>query len=394
MKIAVIIAEYNPFHNGHAYHIAQTRAAGATHIAVVMSGNFVQRGEPAFLEKHRRAEMALTSGADLVLELPLPYTCAPAQRFAEGGVTMAAALGADMLSFGSECGSTALLEKTAASLETEAYRLRFREELDGGRTYAAAAARAMMDVWPQGEEVMQGANDILGLEYIRAIRRLGSSIKPLAIRRMSTPHDGAVPEGSFASASLLRSWRKEAAIEPYVPEECRSLLRRALAAGETPDPARYETAALAVLRRLGREAFSSLPDLSEGIDNRLYEASRMAVSLPELLTQAKTKRYTLSRIRRLVTAAFLGITAEDAAGLVPYLRVLGANRRGREILAAAQGRSALPVETSLAKLRRLGGRAGRLAELEGRASDLYALLLEMPRPCGSDFTETAIWTEK
>ena len=394
MRIAVIIAEYNPFHNGHAYHIAQTRAAGATHIAVVMSGNFVQRGEPAFLEKHKRASMALASGADLVLELPLPYTCAPAWRFAEGGVAMASALGADMLSFGSECGSSYLLEKAAACTETEEYRLRFRRELDQGCTFALAAARALTAVWPQGDGVMRGANDILGLEYIRAIRRLCSPIRPLAIRRTNTPHDGASPEGGFASASLLRSWREAAAIEPYIPEECRPLLREALAAGGTPDPARYELAVLAVLRRLGREAFSALPDLSEGIENRLYEASRAAVSLPELLERAKTKRYPLSRIRRLVTAAFLGITAEDAAGPVPFLRVLGANRRGREILSAARERSALPVEASLARLRRLGGRAGRLAELEGQASDLYALLLKMPRPCGTDFTETAVWIEK
>ena len=190
MRIAVIIAEYNPFHNGHAYHIAQTRKNGATHIAVVMSGNFVQRGEPAFLEKHVRARAALSGGADLVLELPLAFACAPAQRFGLGAVYVAEKMGCvDMLSFGSESGDTARLEQAAAVLDTPQFREALARELESGAPYPQAVSRAMERCGSGFAGLTASPNDTLALEYLRALRQLGSKIYPMAVRRTFVEHD-------------------------------------------------------------------------------------------------------------------------------------------------------------------------------------------------------------
>ena len=376
MRIAVIIAEYNPFHNGHAYHIAQTRKNGATHIAVVMSGNFVQRGEPAFLEKHVRARAALSGGADLVLELPLAFACAPAQRFGLGAVYVAEKMGCvDMLSFGSESGDTARLEQAAAVLDTPQFRETLAREL-GRSGFAGLTA---------------SPNDTLALEYLRALRQLGSKIRPMAVQRAFVEHDAEEAAGGFASASRLRALAQPEKIAAYVPEAAAQLYRAELEAGHTPDPQRLDAAVLGVLRRQQREEFSRLPDLSEGIENRFWNAMRSGSSMEEILTLAKTKRYPHARLRRMMMHAFLGITQEMAEELPAYLRVLGANERGREILSVMAGTASLPVSASLAELERSGPTAANQARLEALSTDLYQGILRCPGPCATDYTAPAIW---
>lgn len=249
MRIAVIIAEYNPFHNGHAYHIAQTRKNGATHIAVVMSGNFVQRGEPAFLEKHVRARAALSGGADLVLELPLAFACAPAQRFGLGAVYVAEKMGCvDMLSFGSESGDTARLEQAAAVLDTPQFREALARELESGAPYPQAVSRAMERCGSGFAGLTASPNDTLALEYLRALRQLGSKIRPMAVRRAFVEHDAEEAADGFASASRLRALAQPEKIAAYVPEEAAQLYRAELESGHTPDPQRLDAAVLGVLR--------------------------------------------------------------------------------------------------------------------------------------------------
>lgn len=396
MKTAVIIAEYNPFHNGHAYHIEQTRRLGATHVAVVMSGNFVQRGEPAFLEKHIRAEAALLAGADLVLELPLPFACAPAQRFAQGAVALADSLGcADLLSFGSECGDVARLQQAAALSETPAFRQALREALGRGNSYAAAQQQALHNL-EEGEAaaLLENPNDTLALEYIRALAQRESPLQPVAVQRRFAAHDAPEGTDTFASASALR--RKAAtggvmALKQYVPETCFPFYQKAAEQGNSLDTARADLVMLSVLRSLPPEAFQHLPDSSEGVENRLYHAVQAAASTQELLTLAKTRRYTHARLRRLMVAACLGIPQELAGAGPAYLRVLGANGRGRELLSAAKGRATLPLSPSLAQLRALGGTAARFAELEARSTGLFNLMLHTPRPAGTDYTTPAVW---
>lgn len=398
MKIAVIIAEYNPFHNGHAYHIEQTRRLGATHIAVVMSGNFVQRGEPAFLDKHIRAEAALRGGADLVLELPLPFACAPAERFARGAVALADGLGcAELLSFGSECGDMQLLRHTAAVCRSPDFRRALKAELSQGRSYAAAQQRALAAVGQAGGAALLGQpNDTLALEYIQALHARGSSIRPVAVPRRYVGHDAPATGDRFASAGALRTMAADAAggvdsWARYVPDGCLPLYTGADARGLTPDPARADLVLLTLLRSLPEGAFDRLPDCSEGVERRLMQALGSAVTYRQLLDEAKTKRYTHARLRRLALAGALGIPQVLTQGEPAYLRVLGANARGTEILSACKGAARLPVAHSLAGLARLEGRPGEMARLEGRSTALYNLMLRSPRAPGTDYTDAAVW---
>ena len=333
VKIAVIIAEYNPFHNGHAYHIEQTRAAGATHIAVVMSGSFVQRGEPAFLPKRVRAKAALLGGADLVLELPAAFACAPAERFAQGAVALAQGLGcAAMLSFGSENGSTAALEQVVQALAHPQLGAALEPFLAQGMPFAAARGQALRRLGlAEAAQVLENPNDTLAVEYLRALQAQGGSLELLAVRRQGVGHHGG-SSGGFASASYLRSLPKQQALGQWVPKAAAELYQQAWEQGQHIDPVRLDSAVLAVLRSLPRERFAALPDLSEGLEHRLYTAVRQACSLEEIAALAKSRRYAHARLRRLVYSAFLGLPQTPA--LPPYLRLLGANPKGQEILAA------------------------------------------------------------
>lgn len=397
MKVAGIIAEYDPFHKGHAAHIAATRAAGATHIVAVISGSFTQRGEPALLSKFRRAEMALAEGADLILELPLPFAMAPAETFAAGGVAILRALGCvDTLSFGSECGDTAPLEALAALTATPEYQQALRTALAEGVPYAAAGQTAAARLL--GEEAaapLASPNNTLGLEYIRAARQQGADFNFFTLKRQGALHTDKAPKQGYASATLLRDMVRQgnaAGAAPYMPVYAHATLQAAAEAGEiTADIARLEAALLARLRRMTPEDFATLPWLSEGLENRLYKASRTATSYEALLTQVKTRRYPMARLRRILWAALLEMTAADTNGLPPYIRVLGMNARGREILSAAA--PTLPLLTRTAQVSALDARSQRLFALECAATDLHALAMPQPVPCGTDHTEKMIVTD-
>ncbi|HIY08550.1 MAG TPA: nucleotidyltransferase family protein [Firmicutes bacterium] len=396
MKITGIIAEYNPFHKGHQLHIQTARQRGATHVAVVMSGNFVQRGAPALLSKQLRARAALESGADLVLELPLPYACATAQRFAYGGVATLQGLGCvDELFFGSESGNLDLLEQAAQAIDDPRLGEALDPLLDQGMTFAQARQQAVTRLW--GEQVgnlLGEPNDILGIEYLRQLRLLGCAIRPAVMERVGPGHDSNGAQGFLTSASQLRSLLTQGAVgvaSNYMPkpsaEICRLAIRNKVA------PASFypaERAILARLRTMTIEELSRLPDISEGLENRLYEAIRSATSLEELFTACKTKRYTLSRLRRVVLCAFLGLEARHSQTPPPYIHVLGFTPAGKEILTAARDTCTLPLSHSLAQLRDLGGEAQTFAQLEATATDLYCLMLPQAAPCGLDYTTPLI----
>ena len=391
MHTAGIIAEYDPFHNGHKAHIEATRQNGATHVVVVISGSFTQRGEPAAFTKFQRAEMALLSGADLVLELPLPWSMASAERFALGGMAILNALGCvDTLSFGSECGDVKRLKSIAELTDTAAFSEALRKALSTGIPYAAARqAAAEVLLGKEEAELLSSPNNTLGLEYIRAANRFGADWSYFTLTRRGALHHENAPKAGFASGTLLREkikaeqWTEAKA---YVPEGTRAVLETALANGEAPaDSAKAELALLARLRQMSVEDMARLPYLSEGLEHRLYNASRTATSFDELAEGIKTKRYPLSRIRRVLWAALLGISRTDGEGLPPYIRVLGMNGRGREILAAT--RPALPLLTRTVQLGELSEYANHVFRLEASATDLHALLLPTPQPCGRDYTQ-------
>ena len=391
MKIGGVIAEFNPFHNGHAALCAAARERGVTHLVAVMSGNFVQRGDFAITDKRVRTASALSAGVDLVLELPLPWAMSTAQTFARGGAGVLAACGCiEVLAFGSECGEVAVLRELAGAIDCPAVEDRLRALLPLGLTYAKARQQAAQEAL--GDDLagrLASPNDLLGIEYLRQARALGWNPEIFLVKRKGVSHDAKRPAGGYASASWLRARAGEglSALSEFMPDACTGLLEEAGREGLFPaDKARMENAILSQLRRLSREELSRLPDLSEGLENRLYNAARSACTVSALYGAVKTKRYTLARVRRLALSAFLGIQQEDAKGVPPYLRVLGLNAKGEEILGRIKQTATLPLDASLARLSRLGGRCKAIAALEERATDLYSLALPKPLPCGYEKT--------
>lgn len=396
MKIAGIVAEYNPFHNGHAYQIEHIRAekeGDASHIVAVMSTHFTQRGEPALIDPHIRAEMALKNGVDLVIALPAPWALSSAQGFAEGGVFLLNALDCvNMLSFGSESGDLDALCKVRALLDDPRVTQRLKGLLDMGLPYAEAQRKAVCDIGGENRAaVLDSPNNTLAIEYLGALERLHSPIVPFTVKRMGAAHDARVPIGGMASASYIREVLRAgrtANVAPYVPQSVCDLLINAVENGSCPSREELaERAILAVLRLRSKEQLAALPALSEGIENRLYKAIREATDLESLITLAKTKRYARTRLQRLICCAFIGITADTASGMPPYIRVLGATEAGLEILRKAKDHgTAVPVVTRASQIDALDERARAIFRLESRAADLYALSLPRPYPCGSEMT--------
>ena len=397
MKSAAVIAEYNPFHNGHQWQLEQIRQKGATHIVVVMSPEFTQRGTPAIFPKRVRAKAALEHGADLILELPVCYAAATAQKFAFGAVRTICAMGCiDQLAFGAEESRLELLTQTAEALDDKNLSVVLQKEISKGISFASAREAAVREIY--GEEIsniLQSPNNILGVEYLRELNRCteGKIPTPLVISRTGNIHDGK-PVGEFSSASYLREliakgkWEKA---KQYLPKDAGEKYQQAQQEGQTAFLNQAERAVLYSLRRMTKEQMGSLPDLSEGIENRLWKASRTACSLEELYDQVKTKRYPLSRVRRLVLAAFLEIPGFMQEETPPYLRVLGMNQRGKELLSQMKTEAILPVSTSLKKLSQLSPKAQSFADLQSRCSDLYGLLTEKPLPAGEDYRQSAIF---
>ena len=391
MKTAVITAEYNPFHKGHRWQLEQVRAAGASHVAVVMSPDFTQRGTPAIFPKRLRAQAALQNGADLVLELPVCYALAGAQRFAFGAVQLAAAMGCvDLLAFGAEDADLVQLRQACTALQQEEVNQTIRQLLPSGITFAKARERAVAAVY--GEEtalLLQKPNNILAIEYLCQLEKLPDAhIQPLALGRIGNIHDGE-PVGEFASASFLRGLMLEGRWEQaqqYLPQNVWQLYRQAQQDGQFADLQLGERAVLSALRRMEQKEMAQLADLSEGLENRLYRASREACSLEQLYAAVKSKRYPLARVRRLVMNAFLQLPAQMQMLPPPYLRVLGMNERGKQILSAMKKTASLPVSTSLMKLARSTQAARQWAQVEAAACDQYSIFCRQMQPAGSDWS--------
>lgn len=388
MKVSGIICEYNPFHNGHLYHIRKTRENGATHIAAVMSGNFVQRGDTAIMDKLERARLAVRSGADLVIELPVQYSLASAENFASGAVYLLDSLGAvDELSFGSECGDTRKLLKAMETVDLAAltHADEIKSIMEKGYTYPRALNSVVNGYDPEAAAIIAEPNNTLAVEYLRALKRSGSAMEPFTVMREKAAHDGTEASDGFASASMLREMIENGeSIDSFTTEEWAAAVRSAVKNGETASMSRLERVILYKLRTCSVEEIAQICDVGQGLEHRIYGA-RMAGSLDELLFTVKTKRYTMARIRRIMLALLIGITKTDMEQLPPYGRILAFNERGREILARAKGSAMIPFGSSIAKLSQLGDTAERFAELEIRASDIYGLALDTVTSAQKDY---------
>ena len=373
MRTFGIICEYNPFHTGHRRQIAELRRRFGEESAVVcaMSGSFVQRGDFAICRKHVRAEAAVRGGADLVLENPTPWATASAEDFARGGVKVLAGTGVvDTLAFGSECADAEKLRRVASCLTGEAFADALHAALDRGVSFAAAREDAAEKLCGADAAVLRDANDILGVEYCKALS--GTGIAPLALPRFGVGHDGGAA-GEYASASFIRQrlLAGETCGEYLTPDMARLFEAERKAGRASVSMATAERAILSKLRTMTEDDFARYDGGNEGLYHRLYDASRTAASIEELLTAAKTKRYAYARLRRTVLRMYLGI--ESVPERVPYLRVLACNERGRALLKRMKKTASLPILTKSADVRELSEEAQRLFTIEARATDLYTL---------------------
>ena len=332
MKTVGIVCEYNPLHLGHRKQISRIRAQFGSNTAVVcaMSGNFVQRGSPAVFDKSIRAEAALSCGADLVLELPVTTALSSAEGFAAGGVRILSAM-CDTLCFGAETGEKSLLQATAAALLSADFPPLLRQELEKGTSFPAARQAALAKMGANAE-ILQQPNDILAVEYCKAILSQKSEMDIFPICREGSYH-AERPNAENPSATAVRNlltlggdWK------PFVPENVRELFESApvhtLQAGQR--------AMLGKLRAMSEADFAALPYGSEGLWRRLMHAVRQENTLEDILSAAKSKRYTRTRLDRMAMCAFLGVTAEILQAPIPYTRVLAFNDRGRSVLKCAK----------------------------------------------------------
>ncbi len=378
MAVAGIIAEYNPFHLGHAWQLRELRRRlGAdTAVVAVMSGSFVQRGDLAIAGKFARAEMALRGGADLVLELPMPWSAATAERFAQGGAAALAAAGVvTHLVFGSESGDLAPLQAAADCVDSGAYRAALRRHTGGGMTFAAAREAAVRELaGGRAADCLSRPNDTLAVEYLRALNAQKSAIVPVALPRVGAGHDSG-DLGDFPSASAIRglllaggNWRD------CVPETTAALLDWEMAAGRAPVTLHNcERAVLAKLRAMSEEDFRPYDGGGEGLYHRFYKAVRSGCSLEDILAAAKTKRYPMARLRRMLLHSWLGVPQAAQGETPPYLRVLGATAAGRALLARMRDTASLPVIVRPGHIRAMEGPVQTSFDREARLTDLYTL---------------------
>ena len=392
MRVAGIICEFNPLHKGHAWMMEEVRRQGADAIVCAMSGNFVQRGEAAVADKLSRAEMAVRCGADLVLELPTPWSANTAEIFGRGGVELLHKTGVvTHLAFGSECGDAGALQQLAAALDSERYEENLRALLRSGESFAVCRQKAAAKT--VGEEtalLLANPNNNLGVEYCRAMHRVGASMDVITVPRMGAGHDGPPLDG-IASAShirrLLRRGEQEEALS-YMPAAAAEVLRREMAAGRAgASLLNCEAAVLYRLRSMAEEDFARYDTSGEGLYHRLYDAVRTQTSVEAILDAAKTKRYSHARLRRMVLAAWLDM--KEVPDTVPYLRVLAANETGRRLLRQMRDNGA-PVLTKGADVAALGEPAERLFAAEAARTDCYALTFPAPAQsaCGRDWRMT------
>ena len=387
MNVIGVVGEFNPFHLGHLAHFEQSRALlGQTApIVCVMSGDFVQRGEPACVDKHARAAMAVRCGADLVLELPLPWCIASAERFALGAVGLLDGLGfVTHLCFGSEAGQVeplAALARAAADPENLA---RIKARMAEGAPFAAARQAVLAESLGPVADLLAEPNNILAVEYIKALDALGSAMTPVTTARTQSAHDRP-SDGAVRSAGQLRAMLAAGEpVAPYMPPEAAETLARAAADGRGPVTASaLDSAMMARLRLLGRADFCALPDATEGLGNRLCQAVRDWGTVSDVLEAVKTKRYPASRLRRMALCAALGIRADTGGKTPPYARLLGSTQRGRALLRGAR----MPVVTKPAAVKELGGEALEIFTLTANARDFYVLGYASPeeRRGGSDW---------
>ena len=363
-KVLGIIAEYNPFHNGHLYHLEESKKiTGSKYVVAVISGNFTQRGDTSIIDKWTKTKMALDNGCDLVIELPLIYSISSAENFAAGGVKILNSLKVvDYISFGAETSDVNILDKIANILyeEPKEYKSLLASQLNKGMSFPKARQNALMmylnDIRDYAE-ALSAPNNILGIEYIKSLKKLKSKIVPVPIERYETGYNDLSYTSDIASASAIRNIVKNGGFQPLkslIPKTSFQLLTNQIKLGQNiNDLSVFEKQIIYNLRVMSINEIANLPDVSEGLEYALKKAASVSNTLDDLIENIKSKRYTLTRIRRILLYSLLKLTKKDmeiSKKVNPYIRVLGFNSKGKYLLSEAiKQNPRLEVITSVKK---------------------------------------------
>lgn len=408
-KVLAIIGEYNPFHNGHLYHINKSKElTNSNYTILVMSGNFVQRGAPALIDKWKRSKMAIENGIDLVIELPVLYSISSAENFARGAIEVLNSLKiVNALSFGSECGNLELLNDFAQILinEPAEYQSLLSHELSKGLSFPKARDNALMlylgDI-RKYLNILNNPNNTLGIEYLKSLNFTKSKMNAFTIQRQNAEHHSLKSENGFSSGTAIRNMVAQNdydSLFSVLPQSSYEILMDSLRSGEyVIDLSSYEKEIVFKLRNMKAEEIAELPDVSEGLENLIKESVSNCNTLEELIDKIKSKRYTRTRIQRILLYALLGYTKSDFDLLnkspVPYVRVLGFNNKGKELLSKiVKSNNKLNVITSVKQFMDKNKRNKPwldLLEKDLLTTDIYTLGYSKNSKAGLDYTKKII----
>ena len=406
-KVLGIIAEYNPFHNGHLFHLNESKKlTGSSYTGAIMSGNFAQRGNTSIIDKWSKAKSAIECGVDLVVELPVLYSTSSAENFAEGAIKILDSLKVvDYLSFGAETADINLLNNIATVLneEPKEYKSLLSEELKKGLSYPKARENALMiylnDI-KKYSNVLSSPNNILGIEYIKALKKYNSIIQPIAMPRHESGHNDLNYHGNIASSTAIRNITKNNGFDilrKLMPEPSYTNLIKNIKVGHVvPDLSVFEKEIIFNLRKMSIYDISQLPDVSEGLEFAIKNAANSCNSLVELLNIIKSKRYTQTRIQRILLYSLLGITKKDIAiskKTQPYVRVLGFNEKGKYLISeVAKANPKLNIITSVKKFtdKNLNRNLKSMLEKDIWATDVYTIGYEYDSWSNLDYTNKII----
>lgn len=415
MNVLGLIVEYNPFHNGHKYHLEKSKQLCSADFTIcVMSGNFIQRGEPAMINKWARAEMALLAGVDLVIEIPHVYAISTAEFFGYGAIKLLDSLGiVTHVCFGSEYGKIDELEKISDILidEPPTYKKHLKSYLKKGFSYASSRECAVNEYFLEKNDdfkvdttIMSSSNNILAIEYLKALKRLKSSIIPATIKRVSNLYNEKELTGSISSATAIRNIIKNEGINSLsiagsLPPYCLSILNENFNNKKGPvfiDS--FDSIIMSLLRKKTVEEIRNLPYVAEGLENRIKRTSLKTTSINEFIDQVVTKRYTKTRIQRILFSMLSGLSSNELEtfneyGGPQYIRVLGFNKKGRDVLSKIKNTTKLPVITKPANyVRSCNPLLRKMLEYDSLSTDLYVLAYNNPRhmKAGVEFTKSPV----
>lgn len=403
-KILAVIAEYNPFHNGHLYHLEKSKKIVAPDYSIcIMSGNFCQRGDTSIIDKWSKAEMAIKSGFDLVIELPVIYSISSAENFAEGALKILNAFNNVTFSFGSECGDINVLNKFANILydEPKEFSTILTHELAKGISYPKARENALMlylnDVRKYAN-ILSSSNNILGVEYLKAIKKLHSKVQPITVRRIGTDYNSLKIKDRLASATAIRNLiQNDEDVVKLIPKASFEILSENMKYGKIVHGlAIFEKEIIYTLRKMSVQEIGELQDVSEGLENLIKTAADSCNTLEDLINSIKSKRYTRSRIQRILLYALLDITKKDiqeSYKVNPYIRVLGVSNHGKELLSEiSKKRSKYPVITSVKKFMDSSNNKvlKNMLSKDILASNIYTLGYDYDSKSNLDYTKKLI----